>query len=160
MKIIAFLYLSFLPFACNGEDIKVTMAKNDISLHLTIEEISTTKDRTIQSNGFSTWEGKIYRTNYQIPFNILKNATLTFGKSEIALPTSGIADCFHKDIQMGPENLFSQSIGNGLQRIGILFDKGGAEDFVVYWIVSSNSAILDKIVGCGDSMPEWYQKDK
>jgi hypothetical protein len=136
------------------------MTKNDISLNLTIEEIKTTKVRVIQLGGFSTWEGKIYRTNYQIPFNLLKSATLTLGKSEIALPTSGIADCFHKDIPMGSENLFSESIGNGLQRIGILFDKGGAEDFVVYWIVSSNSAILDKIVGCGDTMPEWYQKNK
>jgi hypothetical protein len=127
-------------------------------IKMEIDEISTDKTRAINYSGYSVYQGAIYRSIVDIPYNVLRRATLTIGDTRTELPTNGIADCFHKDCQITAANILREPISNEVERLSILFSKGGGEDFIVHWIVGAGDALLEKITDCGDTYPDWYLK--
>lgn len=155
MKIIylSLLLCSVVPLF--AKEMKVTI--DNLSVIYEIEYIETPNPRRAVSQGYSEFNGFIYRTSFDVPFSILKKITFVRDGTAISLPTSGLADCLGKDQILLPGHFHRELIGGGMERFSVYFAKGGAEDYVATWIVGGKVAIFESHFFCGDAPPKWYK---
>jgi hypothetical protein len=140
----------------------------------TTESVSTTLDgarlefqaRNIEArsrtsgDGYVVFEGQLYRAIGNPPSRVMTSGHIRIGEQEIALDVSGLGDPW---VDGKLENRFvlltKEDFPSGqIHTLRVCFVKGGAEDYMVEWVIKDGKSLRRSIEDLGDTLPEWVKE--
>lgn len=119
--------------------------------------------KTIESNarkvgaGYSVYEGQLYLAICNPPSRVMTAGKISINGEEIALDVSGLGDPW-ADAKL--ERRFvrlsrNDSPSGPVHTLEVCFSKGGAEDYLVRWMIAGGKSIRMAIENLGDTYPDW-----
>jgi hypothetical protein len=111
-------------------------------------------------DGYVVFEGQLYQAIGNPPSRVMTSGTLRIGKEEIALDVSGLGDPWvdgtleKRFVQLTKDDFPSGPI----HTLRVCFVKGGAEDYMVEWVIKDGKSLRRSTENLGDTLPEWVKE--
>ena len=111
-------------------------------------------------DGYVVFEGQLYRAIGNPPSRVMTSGTLRIGEQVIALDVSGLGDPW---VDGKLEKRFILLTGDDfpsgpIHTLRVCFVKGGAEDYMVEWVIKDGKSLRKCIEDLGDTLPEWVKE--
>ncbi|WP_035606072.1 hypothetical protein [Haloferula sp. BvORR071] len=161
LQLVALLTLNALPvFAAEQATETASTELDGARLEFQARKIET-PDRKL-AYGYAVFEGQLYWAIGNPPSRVMTAGKIRIGEQEIALDVSGLGDPWveakldkrfvqfkRKDFPSGP-----------IYELLVCFEKGGAEDYMVEWVIKDGKSLRLAITSLGDTLPEWVMPPK
>jgi len=111
-------------------------------------------------DGLVVFEGQLYHAIGNPPSRVMTTGTIRIGEQEIALDVSGLGDPWvagkleKRFVQLTRDDFPSGPI----YTLRVCFVKGGAEDYMVEWVIKDGRSLRESIKSLGDTLPEWVKE--
>ncbi len=132
-----------------------------VSLSFAAEFVEPGASRKPAWNGYVEYKGEIYRAIADPPMMILKSGTIVIDGTKVELDVSGLADCWVGNDRIHPRFTKLVRFGEhpGHYELSVCFAKGGADDFVVEWVIREGKQMRVSIRNTGDGYPDWVSEE-
>ncbi len=132
-----------------------------VSLSFDAEFVEPGARRELARTGYVEYKGKIYRAIADPPRMILKSGAIVIDGTKVELDVSGLADCWAGNGKIHPR--FTRFVRfdehPGYYELSVCFAKGGADDFVVEWVIREGKQMRVSIRNVGDEYPDWVSEE-
>lgn len=110
--------------------------------------------------GFVVFEGQRYRAIGNPPSRVMTTGSIRIGEQDIALDVSGLGDPWvDAKLEKRFVQLTKDDYPSGpLYTLRVCFVKGGAEDYMVEWVIKGGKSLRLSIGELGDTLPDWVKE--
>lgn len=169
MRLISFaiaLISAALPWLPAAEQEVVTLSpEEDIAIELRAEVIEA--EQRAFAPGICVWRDQLWQyTMTNPPVRILTSADIIINGVAVELDVSGLAMPWIAPEEMTEQDChitkycFGEDDRDTCYELAICFFKGGAEDYIVTWIIYEGCSQRIRIEDAGDVYPEWYMEEE
>ena len=152
-------------WAATKPEVVCLSPEKNVTIELRAEVIEAA-ERTA-APGLCVWRGQLWQhTTTNPPERVLTSATITIDGVAVDLDVSGLAMPWIAPEEMAEQDcrLTKHSFGEGEQQVfymlNICFIKGGAEDYIVTWLIYEGHSMRTHIDDIGDMLPDWYMGEE
>ncbi len=156
LQVLAFGLLSALPLHA-AEEAAETVATTLDGARLEFHARKIEAKQRKAGDGYVVFEGQLYRAIGSPPSRVMTEGKIRIGEQDIALDVSGLGDPWvegkleKRFVQLKKDEFPSGPI----YTLRVCFVKGGAEDYMVEWVIKDGKSLRLAIKDLGDTMPDW-----
>lgn len=151
--------------AATEPEVVILSPEKGVTVELRAEVIEAA-ERTA-APGLCVWRGQLWQhTSTNPPERVLASATVTIDGATVDLDVSGLAMPWIVPEEMAEQDcrLTKYSIGEEEEQtfytLDICFFKGGAEDYIVTWLIYEGHSMRIHVEDVGDMPPDWYMEEE
>ena len=151
----AMLCLAVLGTCSGAEEETVKVDLDQAKLEFQAKTIDS--DSRDVGSGYSVHEGQLYMAIGDPPSRVMTGGKIALGGHEVVLDVSGLGDPW---VDGKLEKRFVRLTRNDFKSgpvhtLEVCFAKGGAEDYLVRWVIAGGKSIRTAIESLGDEYPDW-----
>lgn len=151
----AILCLALIGNLCGAAEETVKVDLDQAKLEFRAKTIES-KLRKVGS-GYAIHEGQLYLAIGDPPLRVLTEGKILIDGKEVVLDVSGLGDPWvDAKVEKRFVRLTREEFRSGtVHTLEVCFAKGGAEDYLVRWVITGGKSIRIAIEGLGDAYPDW-----